>query len=327
MIVASTPLRISFFGGGSDLPAFTAKETGATLAVTINKYVHVIVKENDRKLRFIHEDISDLDTMRNPIAAAIFKAYGITEGYDVISLSDVPAIGSGLGGSSAFTISLIRAFNQQYLLPTDVAKMAVEIEVDKCNYPIGIQDQYVIAKGGMHLYKFYNTPREGVIQTTFNIKSDMIQTLESRLLLIHSGLNRQSTAGTILQEQQEEMNINEEKFASVRRIRDRAFMGMEFLNTGKLDAFGELLHINWMDKKKLTNSLSNVLFDDMYEFALNNGAIGGKLLGAGGGGFFLFYSPTSELKQLLSTNLKANFPNSAEFPFNFVGHSTKITRI
>ena len=327
MIIASTPLRISFFGGGSDLPAFTSKEDGATLAVTIDKYVHVIVSPNNKELRFIHENVSDLSTMRNPIASEFFKENNVTKGFDVVSLSDVPSIGSGLGGSSAFTISLIRAFTPYFLSNEKVAQLASEIEIDKCQYPIGVQDQYAIAHGGMHLFKIKHNPREATVQTSFNLSSHSIQELQNRLILIYSGISRFSTSGMILQDQQKEMNTNVAKFEMIRRIRDRAYTATGLLNNGDLAGFGELLHENWMDKKQLTVSLSNPEFDSLYDFALKNGAIGGKLLGAGGGGFFLFYVPSPHIKKTLSHKLTFEFPNSKEYPFKFVGNTTKITRI
>lgn len=324
MIIASTPLRISFFGGGSDLPAFTQREIGAALSVTIDKYVHVIYKPGKQPLRFIHEDITDMDSMRNPIAKAFFEMQEVSYG-DVISLSDVPCIGSGLGGSSAFCISLIRAFNEQGMSPRAAARMACEIEIDKCGYPIGIQDQYAIARGGMNLLTFHADPRDALVTSSVNLRAPDIQLLEKRLLLVYSGMARTGSAGTILQQQQQEM-MGEEKFQLVKRIRDRAYQSLELLNKGKLHEFGELLHDNWMDKKSLSTSLSNNRFDSMYEFGLAHGALGGKLLGAGGGGFFLFYCPSYEVRDNLARHIVLEFDKSDVFPFKFTETSTRITR-
>lgn len=326
MIIASSPLRISFFGGGSDLPAFTAKETGAALSVTIDKYVHVIYKPGKQKLRFIHEDITGLDSMRNPIAKAFFNNKGLEYG-DVISLSDVPSIGSGLGGSSAFSISLIQAFDPYLYTPKGLAERACELEIDQCGYPIGIQDQYAIANGGFKLYSFHANPREARVVSSLNIRSEDIIDLQRRLLLVYSGISRNGSAGTILQEQQKSMAEESGKHELMKRIRDRARVGFDCLTKGNLHAFGELLHYNWMDKRGLSDSLSNNRFDSMYEFGLANGALGGKLLGAGGGGFFLFYCPSYEVRDTLAMKIVGEFPDSDIFPFKFVDHSTKITRI
>ena len=322
MIIASSPLRISFFGGGSDLPAFTQREVGAALSVTIDKYVTVIYKPSKLPLRFIHEDITGLDNMRNPIAKAIFKKYGVESG-DVVSLSDVPCIGSGLGGSSAFCISLIRALNTHTYATDTIARLACEIEIDECGYPIGIQDQYSIARGGMNLFTFHNDPRRAVTVSAVNTRSEVIQTLQERLLLVYSGIARDGSAGQILQQQQQEM-MGEEKFQLVKRIRDRAYQSLEMLNKGQLNAFGELLHDNWMDKRSLSSSLSNDRFDSMYEFGMAHGALGGKLLGAGGGGFFLFYCPSNETRRELANRIIIEFPGSEIYPFKFTEGSTRI---
>jgi D-glycero-alpha-D-manno-heptose-7-phosphate kinase len=260
--------------------------------------------------------------MRNPIAKAIFEENGVESG-DVISLSDVPCIGSGLGGSSAFCISLIRALNPHIYATDTIAKLACEIEIDKCGYPIGIQDQYAIARGGMNLLTFHHNPRQAVVTSSVNLRSETAQLLNKRLLLIYSGISRDGSAGQILQQQQQEM-LSDEKFELVQRIRDRAYQSLELLNKGKLNDFGELLHDNWLDKRSLSSSLSNDRFNEMYEYGLANGALGGKLLGAGGGGFFLFYCPNDDIVRTLAGQIIFRFPGSQNFPFRFTEGSTRI---
>lgn len=331
MLVAKTPLRISFFGGGSDLPAFMNKEVGASLSATINLYNYVTINETQRPIRFIHEDIQyGLANMRNHIVKETLQQFHLKSGLDIVSMSDVHATGAGLGGSSAFTVGLLNALyaiNDDMFFcinPETLAKKACEIEIDFCNYPIGIQDQYAVAYGGMNLFKFYGNPRYAHKVET-KIKPEIIKALESRLVLIYSGVSRNGNSGTILQRQQSSMKDDKTKFDTMRLIRDRAYQGVELLEAGDLIKFGQLLHANWMDKKSLTGDLSNPEFDAMYDFAMKEGAVGGKLLGAGGGGFFLFYVP--RMSSSFIPQMTKQFPNSRYYPFQFTEHGSTITKV
>ena len=343
MLIAKTPLRISFFGGGSDLPAFMEKETGAALSATINLFNYVIFNRTKQPIRFIHEDVQfGLANMRNQIVKEALLEYKVLSGLDIVSMSDIHAVGTGLGGSSAFTVGLVKGldaldFNKdllqwdiQNLTPEQLAQKACNIEIDCCKYPIGIQDQYAASYGGFRLYTFLNKPiRRGIVDRTID-HVQFLSTLNSRLVLIYSGITRNDNAGTILQRQQSTMRDDPGKFQLMKRIRDRAYQASELLNFNylpKLDQFGELLHENWMDKKSLTGDLSNPEFDVMYEFALKNGAIGGKLLGAGGGGFFLFYVPNSDLRQPLIDIITQKFPKSKHYNFRFYSQGSTIVRV
>jgi len=328
MRISKTPLRISFFGGGSDLPAFTEKENGAALSATINKFVYVITNETQRPLRFIHEDIQyGLSNMRNNILKETIEEFGITKNLDIVSMSDIDAVGAGLGGSSAFTVGLLNVLEHGNMFPTHhaLATKACEIEIDKCGYPIGIQDQYAVTWGGFHLWEFHHNPRYAdPIDNLIYDKSIIDTILEQRLVLIFSGMARSENAGTILQSQQKSLKDDPQKFELMKRIRDRAYIGTELLHNDKFDEFGELLHENWMDKKSLSIELSNPNFDYMYEFGLKNGAIGGKLLGAGGGGFFLFYLPKSVNTENFISDFLREFPYSKYYPFQFYPNGSRI---
>lgn len=339
LTISKTPLRISFFGGGSDLPAFTEKETGAALSATINKFVYVIINKTQRPVRFLHEDVTfGLANMRNNIVRETLKDFDIEMGLDIISLSDVHAVGAGLGGSSAFTVGLINAIEAMKRLshtPEWLAKKACEIEIDRCDYPIGIQDQYASAFGGFRLYEYHSNPRVATTKQDFWSSYIPVTTewnelrwkLNQRLILVYSGIPRNGNAGTMLQRQQQTMRSDKIKFELMKRIRERAYYGAALLDEGKLDKFGELLHENWMDKKTLTSDLSNSEFDNLYNLALNNGAIGGKLLGAGGGGFFLFYVPSPELANPVLNAIFEKYPESKHYPFEFYPHGSELTTV
>jgi D-glycero-alpha-D-manno-heptose-7-phosphate kinase len=334
MIIAKTPLRVSFFGGGSDLPAFTDREDGAALSVSIDKFVYVILHETTKNIRFLHEEIEqvyNIAQMRNKIVSNALTYHNIDKGLDIVSLSDVPSVGSGLGGSSAFTVGLCSALlkhrwpvaeytNEQF------AQEAVRIEIDYCHFPIGIQDQYATAVGGFNLWKFFSKSRRAEITKKF-YKWPECQPLEERLLLVHSGLQRVGSAGSILQEQQSALQSDEAKFQIMQSIRDRTYQGAELLEKGLLDRFGALLHDNWIDKKTLSHSLSDKRFDELYDKALDMGALGGKLLGAGGGGFFLFYIPEYIDKIQFGQELTEEYPTAKVFPFKFHYTGTELTHV
>lgn len=333
LIIAKTPHRISFFGGGTDLPAFTEREEGATLAATINIYNHVIINKTQTSSRFIHSDISGMHGMgmRNKIAHAISERYKLSHGYDVASMSDVHAVGAGLGGSSAFTVGMlqaVRALQGEYRTAYELAKEACEIEIDVCGYPIGVQDQFQIAFGGLNLWSF---PNNGLLAQRTNMWDEEVSArLSSHMVLLYSGFQRKSTAGAILQNQQAAMRTDKYAFKSMQWIKKRVEIAEKILvwshDTWAMQQFGELLHDNWMDKKRLTNDLDNPDFDEFYSKGLKYGAIGGKLLGAGGGGFFLFFLPYPNKPEAFANKMMDKFPNAKHYPFQITQEGSTITR-
>lgn len=334
MLVVKTPLRISFFGGGTDLPAFTEREEGAALAASINLYNYVVLNRTQRPVRFIHEDVAiGSDNMTNNIAAAVIDQYNLRFGYDIASMSDVHAVGAGLGGSSAFTVSLLNAvMNEQqnfnkikdFVRLIDLVKEACRIEIDVCGYPIGVQDQYQVAYGGLNHWNFLKGDKR-IVQRANYWLDDISYELSRHLVLMWSGIPRTKTSGTILQNQQTVMRNDQSKFDLMLRIRQRVYDAENCLVfPSRMHNFGELLHDNWMDKKQLTDDLSNPAFDEFYESGRQCGASGGKLLGAGGGGFFLFYIPNDENWRFVQ-KMATRFPLARNYPFTIVHTGSQVT--
>jgi D-glycero-alpha-D-manno-heptose-7-phosphate kinase len=305
MILSKTPLRISFFSGGSDMPTFYEKERGAALSVTIDKYIYVMVHKTPHLgIKIMYdtiEEFPDVEQMQHTITKESLKYFGIEKEVTVASIADILAKGSGLGSSSAFTLGLINClahsnkyeslYSREYL-----AQTAYMIERELCKYPVGKQDQYASAYGGMNLFEFQSDNSVDIKPMTYN--RETWAKLEERLLLVYSGRGR--NANSILQKQAAAMS-DQVKFDLVKRSRDKAYVGTRFLKEGKLDDFGYLLHDAWLDKKAVETSISNEYFDNVYNRALEAGAFGGKLLGAGGGGFFLFYVNPENRQRVIDT--------------------------
>ena len=293
MIITRTPLRISFFSGGSDMPSFYEKDFGAALSVTINKFIYVFAHNVPQMgVRCMYDDVEehhDLEQMQHAITRETLKYYNITKEITTASISDIVTKGSGLGSSSAFTVGLVKAISTNKWDNTTrkyVAEIACEIEMNKCGYPVGKQDQYAATYGGMNLFKFYKDGSVDV-QEILLIKPN-VTALEKKLMLVYSGRGRD--ANNILQKQQKAMS-SIEKFNLVKNSRDKAFVALDYINQGKLDDFGNLLHQSWIDKKEVCSDITQDYFDMVYQKAIDAGSLGGKLLGAGGGGFFIFYVP------------------------------------
>lgn len=293
MILTKTPLRISFFSGGSDMPSFYEQEDGAALSVTINKFIYVFAhKVPHMGVRCMYDDVEeqhDIEQMQHAITRETLKYYNVTKELTVASISDIVTKGSGLGSSSAFTVGLVKALScTKYDNSTRkyVADIACQIEMDKCGYPVGKQDQYAAAFGGMNLFRFRKNGEVEVEE--LRLTNPNVEALEKNLMLVYSGRSR--NANNILQKQQKAM-IDIDKFNKVKRSKDKAFEGMDLILKGKIDDFGRLLHESWLDKKGVCEEITQDYFDNVYQTAIEAGALGGKLLGAGGGGFFIFYVP------------------------------------
>ena len=326
MIVTKTPLRVSFFSGGSDMPEFFEKERGAALSVTIDKYIYVMVHKTPHLgIKIMYdtiEEFPDVEQMQHAITRESLKHFGIDKEVTIASVADILAKGSGLGSSSAFTVGLVNALaspdrhismmTREYL-----AQKAYFIERDMCKYPVGKQDQYAAAYGGMNIFSF---EKDGSVETrplTYNEAA--WNDLESRLLLVYSGRGR--NANSILQKQSAAMS-DTDKFNLVKAGRDKAFVAARLLRESKLDDFGALLHDAWMDKKAVEKSITNEYFDGIYTRAIEAGALGGKLLGAGGGGFFLFYTPENVRAKVISTILDGT--NCKVYDFKFVERGSSV---
>ena len=323
MIISKTPLRISFFSGGSDIATFYEKEPGAALSVTIDKYVYVIMHQTPHvgvKLMYDQvEEYAEVDHMQHLITKETLKLFNIEKELTLASISDITAKGSGLGSSSAFTVGLTNVFNaytETFSTKQELADLACKIEIDQCGYPIGRQDQYAAAHGGFNLFEFH--PGGKVVINS--LENNVLDKLQENLILVYSGRGR--NANNILQKQAKAMTDNV-KFDLVRRSRDKAYSGLKLLNSQDVDGFGALLHEAWLDKKAVVEDISQSYFDVIYDGVLRAGALGGKLLGAGGGGFFLFYVTPDKRDSVL--HRLAEEPTCKVFDFKFSSQGSLIT--
>ena len=317
--MSKTPLRICFFSGGSDLPAFYAKEPGASLSATIDKSVHVCIHETANiGIKVMYDTVEvvpDIDEMEHLITKETLKLFGLTKELTIASISDILSRGSGLGSSSSFTVGLIKSIAKMQnikMSKKDLAEAACEIEMIKCGYPVGKQDQYAAAYGGFNMFTFN-------CNGTVNVEplDDINYTeLASNLILVYSGRGR--SANAILQKQQASVN-QIDKFNLIKKGRDKAFEGRQLLKAGDYDSFGQLLHDAWMDKKTLVKEISETYFDNIYSRAYEAGSIGGKLLGAGGGGFFLFYVKEEKREAVSKAITKDSDCKIYDFSFSFDG--------
>lgn len=320
MIMVRTPFRVSFAGGGSDLKDFYSKNGyGAVLSTTINKYMYVMIHPYFHdKIRVKYsktEDVDDIDKIQHPLVRECLRVVGIEKGIEIASIADVPA-GTGVGSSSTFAICLLHAlhaYNGNYVTKEQLAKEACRIEIDILKEPIGKQDQYAASYGGLNHVMFNRD--ETVFVEHMVLKSEIKERLERNLLMFYVGGERK--ASKILSEQKENMK-NEEKYKNVKKMVELTDKMKSSLNNGNIDDFGNILHEGWLYKKELTNNISNPLLDRYYQKALHAGAMGGKLLGAGGGGFFLFYC-----EQKYHNDLR-NSLKLRELEFSFDSEGSKI---
>ena len=322
MIITRTPLRISFFSGGSDMPSFYKDDLGAALSVTIDKYIYVMAHKTPHmgvKLMYDQiENYPDVETMQSNISSETLKYFQINNEITVASVSDILSKGSGLGSSSAFTVGLVNALSQYSGIKANkgqLAECACTIEMDK--YPVGKQDQYAAAYGGINLFQFAKD--QVILYDTSKIDPFTLKLLENNLLLVYSGLGR--SANSILQKQSAAMS-DKDKLNLVKRSRDKAYIALGHLIDRDVDSFGALLNDAWMDKKSIVKEITSDYFDDVYSKAIGAGALGGKLLGAGGGGFFVFYVPQS-YRERVKKELNDN-TNCTVYDFKFTDQGSTV---
>lgn len=290
MIISRTPFRISFAGGGSDFQEYYRHEPGAVVSSTIDKYMflsmHPLFNSNGYHLKYSkNEIVDDLSQIQHPIIREVFSDYLIS-GVDFNSSSDVPS-GTGLGSSSSFTTGLINLCNTYkniYIKKENIAKEACEIEIGRLQSPIGKQDQYAAAVGGLNFIQF--NPDESVNIDKIHLSEDVRKKLENSLLLFYTGDNRASSS--ILSEQKN--NITK-KYSTLKKMVTLAENMRDELKNDSIFNFGKILHESWIYKKELAVNITNSSIDHFYDTAMNNGAEGGKLLGAGASGFLLFFVP------------------------------------
>ena len=291
MIITQTPLRISFVGGGTDFEAFWRKHEGTVVSSAIDKYVHVIAKERFDDLIVLNyskrEIVETVDEIQHDLIRESMRKAGVKKGIEITTLADIPSEGSGLGSSSSVTVGLLHAlytYQGELVTAERLAQEACEIEIDILGSPIGIQDQYIAAYGGIKAFSFQQDGKVGV--EAFNLAPWDQLVLSSRLILLY--LNRTRKANSILEEQRDNIDENLEKLI---RMRDLAVELRDNLRSNNLDLLGRIMHQGWSVKRTLASMVSDPEIDALYARALDAGAIGGKVAGAGGGGFLLLYAP------------------------------------
>jgi D-glycero-alpha-D-manno-heptose-7-phosphate kinase len=322
MIITRTPFRVSFFGGGSDLAAFYRRSPGAVLSTTIDRYMylsaHPYFDRHSIHLKYATSELAaTVDDVRHPIVRRVLQRLPIRGGIEITSTADIPS-GTGLGSSSAFTVGLLNllyAYGGRRVSAERLAKEACEVEVEDLGEPIGKQDQYASAFGGMSFIRFFSD--EEVDVAPLPLTSACRVMLEKTLLMFYTGDQR--SASDLLSEQKKALLADAHKFAAVQRMVEMAFEARALLEAEDVPAFGRLLHELWTIKRTMTSSITNARIDEMYDRALHSGAWGGKLLGAGGGGFLLVAAPESA-----HATIRAALGHLQELPMRFERGGSKV---
>jgi D-glycero-alpha-D-manno-heptose-7-phosphate kinase len=291
MIIVQTPLRVSFFGGGTDFPSYYRQEGGCVLSTAIDKYIFVTIKERfDRKLRVgwtKTEMVDQVDEIHHELIRESLRKTGIREGIEITTMGDIPSDGSGLGSSATVTVGALHAMYSlkgELVSAEQLAQQACEIEIETLRKPSGVQDQYIAAYGG---FRFMEFGIDGTIKSErIALTSEQRKKLNENTMLFFTGVTRRSD--TVLTEQKQ--NI-QDKLAVLKEMKHITYIAREEVMAGNIDAMGELLHESWMLKRQLASQISNSMLDEIYCVARKAGAIGGKISGAGGGGFLLLYCP------------------------------------
>jgi D-glycero-alpha-D-manno-heptose-7-phosphate kinase len=294
MIIARSPLRISLGGGGTDLPSYYEEHTGFLIAAAIDKYVYITLHETfvpDLIVKYSKlERVAEASKLEHPIIREAFAMLGMSGNYlELTSMADIPA-GTGLGSSGSFTTSLLKALHahrKNLVHPAELAEQACEIELGRLKEPIGKQDQYIAAYGGITCFRFL--PGGKVEAWPLKISEETRYNLEDNLLLFFTGYSRSASA--ILKEQdQKSKTADPAMLENLHFIKDLGLQSQKALEAGELSEFARLMDVHWQRKKQRSGSMSNPQINQWYDLAMSNGAAGGKLIGAGGGGFLMFYA-------------------------------------
>lgn len=318
MIITKTPFRVSFCGGGSDMADFYRKHEGCVLSTSINKYMYISIhpyfNENQTALKYSQNEIvDDIGQIKHRIMRQVLTDMNVS-GVEIVSTADVPS-GTGLGSSSSFTVGLLHTLNcykGKYVSQKKLAEEACKVEIEKLGAPIGKQDQYAAACGGLNMITFHQN--DEVTVEPIIMDKNTCRALEDNLVMFYTGITHD--ANQILAEQKQ--NISQtDKTNNLIRMCDLAKEMKSSLECNNISEFGRILNEGWELKRKLASGISGQAIDDMYEKALKNGAVGGKLLGAGGGGFLLFYCEKDKQAQLETALGLRRF----DFHFEFDGTS------
>jgi D-glycero-alpha-D-manno-heptose-7-phosphate kinase len=295
-IVSRTPLRLTLGGGGTDLPSYYLRFGGFVVTSSLDKYVYVIVKrrfEEDVRVSYsITEIVSDVNDIKHPLVREALKLLGISKHLEIVSIADVPSR-AGLGSSGSFTVGLLHAlhaFKGENPSKRELAEEACYIEMDVLKEPCGKQDQYIAAFGG---FKCLHIDRSGKVEVEdLKISDESVRELENNLLFFYTGIVRDSF--DVLHNQQKRMQTDGETLEAMHKIKEIGFKAKKALETGDLAEWARLQHEHWMAKRRTAESMTTSLIDRWYKLGIENGAIGGKLMGAGGGGFLMFYAENNK---------------------------------
>ena len=320
MFISKTPLRITFVGGGTDIRDYYSKYgRGSVFSAAIDKYIYIVVnKKFDNKIRVSYsktEIVNDVSEIEHPSVREALKLLGIDGGLEIVSISDIPSGGTGLGSSSTFLVGLLNALHAwsgDFVSPMELAEEAVKIERHILREPGGKQDQYMAACGGIKQLEFY--PDEKVTVKSIISSSETLEKLERSILLLYTGIQRSSTE--IHRNQSRKIVEKEENYRRMAELADDAF---STLNSGDYRSIGKLVHENWTLKRELSEGVSNSFIDAAYEKAMASGAVGGKIIGAGGGGFMLFIADENRHQDIMNA-----LPTMKRQPFHFDPEGSRI---
>lgn len=323
MIIARSPLRITLGGGGTDLGSYYREHEGFLIAAAIDKYVYVNVMRPFTEGIYLKysqlEQVNQVSEVQHPIMREALLMQDLkTPQVEITTLADIPA-GTGLGSSGSFTTALIKSLythRRKIIHPQDLAELACHIEIDRLGEPIGKQDQYIAAYGGLTCFRFHKD--DSVTSTPLKLSMDALFDLEDNLLLFFTGFSR-SASGILKDQHLKSQKNDSDMLNNLHYVKDLGYRSKEALESSNLLRFGELMHEHWEHKKKRSGGMSNPEIDIWYETALKNGAVGGKLVGAGGGGFLMFYA--SDRNRLRHAMTKLGL-EEVRFKFDFEG--TKV---
>ena len=321
MIITRSPLRVTLGGGGTDLPSYYETHGGFLIAAAIDRYVYITIHDTFQQEFIIKysrlERVNSIGAIEHPIIREALQLTEIEEkgSLEVTSMADIPA-GTGLGSSGSFTTALLKALHahQKHLIhPQELAEQACDIEINRLREPVGKQDQYIAAFGGITCFEF---AKDGKVRAwPLRISEEMRYNLEDNLLLFFTGYSR--SASTVLKEQNDRSKtMDPDMLANLHFVKELAVESQQALETGNLREFANLMNVHWQNKKKRSNNMSNSHINDLYDVAMANGALGGKLIGAGGGGFLMFYS---EEKTKLRHVMREQGLKEVRFKFDFEG--------
>lgn len=323
MIITRSPLRISLGGGGTDLPSYYRKHSGFLIAAAIDKYVYITLHQTFVQELIVKysrlERVGSVDEVQHPIIREALRMVEIQGPYlELTSMADIPS-GTGLGSSGSFTTALLKAlhtYKKNLMHPRDLAEQACEIEIDRLGEPIGKQDQYIAAYGGLTCFQFL--PNDQVEAWPLKIDTETLYNLEDNLLLFFTGYSR--SASSILKEQDDKSKDRDQSMVdNLHFVKELGYQSKEALESGDLHRFADLMNVHWEHKKQRSGAMSNDDINTWYDLAMSNGALGGKLIGAGGGGFLMFYA---EDKTRLRHAMAQTRLREVRFRFDFEG--TKV---